>query len=44
MINHAREFLQTDVIVVGLAVYSLLGLLTDSVVRYLERRALSWRS
>ena len=26
MINHAREFLQTDVIVVGLAVYSLLGL------------------
>ena len=44
MINHAREFLQTDVIVVGLAVYSILGLLTDSVVRYLERRALSWRS
>ena len=26
MINHAREFLRTDVIVVGLAVYSLLGL------------------
>jgi sulfonate transport system permease protein len=44
MINHAREFLQTDVIVVGLAVYSILGLLTDSVVRFLERRALSWRS
>jgi sulfonate transport system permease protein len=43
MINHAREFLQTDVIVVGLAVYSLLGLLTDSVVRSLERRALRWR-
>jgi sulfonate transport system permease protein len=43
MINHAREFLQTDVIVVGLAVYSLLGLLTDSVVRLLERRALVWR-
>ena len=35
---------QTDVIVVGLTVYSILGLLTDSVVRYLERRALSWRS
>jgi sulfonate transport system permease protein len=44
MINHAREFLQTDVIVVGLAVYSILGLLTDSVVRFLERRALAWRS
>ncbi|MGZ4428002.1 MAG: ABC transporter permease [Nocardioidaceae bacterium] len=44
MINNAREFMQTDVIVVGLAVYSLLGLLTDSIVRTLERRALSWRS
>ena len=44
MINHAREFLQTDVIVVGLAVYSLLGLLTDALVRFLERRALAWRS
>ena len=43
MINHARDFLQTDVIVVGLAVYSLLGLATDSVVRFLEGRALTWR-
>ncbi|MFC4589817.1 ABC transporter permease [Sphaerisporangium corydalis] len=44
MINDAREFLRTDVIVVGLLVYSALGLLTDAVVRLLERRALSWRS
>lgn len=44
MINQAREFSQTDVIVVGLAVYSLLGLATDAIVRYLERRALSWRA
>ncbi|MET1059631.1 MAG: ABC transporter permease [Nocardioides sp.] len=44
MINHARDFLQTDVIVVGLAVYSLLGLATDAIVRYLEGRALAWRS
>ena len=43
MINHARDFLQTDVIVVGLAVYSLLGLATDAVVRFLEGRALTWR-
>jgi sulfonate transport system permease protein len=43
MINHAREFLQTDVIVVGLAVYSILGLVTDAIVRILERKALSWR-
>ena len=44
MINHAREFLQTDVIVVGLAVYSLLGLATDALVRCIERKALAWRS
>jgi sulfonate transport system permease protein len=44
MINHAREFLQTDVIVVGLAVYSMLGLATDSLVRLIERKALVWRS
>lgn len=44
LINHAREFLQTDVIVVGLAVYSVLGLATDSLVRLIERRALAWRS
>jgi sulfonate transport system permease protein len=44
MINHAREFLQTDVIVVGLVVYSILGLATDSLVRLIERRALAWRS
>ena len=44
MINEAREFLQTDVIVVGLAVYAVLGLSTDAIVRYLERRALAWRA
>lgn len=44
LINDAREFLKTDVIVVGLAVYSLLGLLTDTLVRLIERRALAWRS
>ncbi len=43
MINNAREFLRTDVVVVGLIVYAILGLLTDAVVRLLERRALSWR-
>ncbi|MFC9999735.1 ABC transporter permease [Nocardia sp. NPDC127526] len=43
LINDAREFLRTDVIVVGLLVYSVLGLLTDALVRLIERRALSWR-
>jgi sulfonate transport system permease protein len=44
MINQARDFLQTDVIVVGLAVYSILGLATDGIVRFIEGRALAWRS
>jgi sulfonate transport system permease protein len=43
LINDAREFLRTDVIVVGLVVYSALGLLTDALVRLIERRALAWR-
>ena len=43
MINNARDFLQTDVVVVGLVLYAILGLLTDTVVRQIERRALSWR-
>lgn len=44
MINQAREFNQTDIIVVGLAVYAVLGLCTDALVRYLERKALAWRA
>jgi len=43
LINNAREFLRTDVIVVGLIVYAILGLVTDALVRLLERRALRWR-
>jgi sulfonate transport system permease protein len=43
MISDARDFLRTDVIVVGLLVYALLGLLADGLVRALERHALAWR-
>jgi sulfonate transport system permease protein len=43
MMTNAREFLRTDIIVVGLVVYSLLGLATDALVRAVERRVLSWR-
>ncbi len=39
----AREFFQTDVIVVCLVVYALLGLAVDFIVRILERSLLSWR-
>jgi len=43
MIMNARDFLRTDIIIVGLAVYALLGLATDAIVRALEQRALRWR-
>lgn len=43
LMNQARSFAQTDVIVVGLAVYGLLGLTSDLLVRYVERKVLSWR-
>jgi sulfonate transport system permease protein len=43
MINQAGMTGQTNVIVVGLAVYGLLGLLSDLIVRLLERSVLSWR-
>ena len=43
LVMDAREFLRTDIIVVGLLVYALLGLGADQLVRILERRALAWR-
>ena len=43
LINDARDFLRTDVIMVGLVLYALLGLLADASVRALERRLLAWR-
>jgi sulfonate transport system permease protein len=43
LVMNARDFLQTDVIFVGLIIYAMLGLLTDQMVRAIERRALAWR-
>jgi len=43
LIMNARDFMRTDVVVVGLLVYAILGLATDGVVRAIERRALAWR-
>jgi sulfonate transport system permease protein len=43
MISQATQFLRNDVIFVALLVYCALGLLTDALVRVLERRALAWR-
>jgi sulfonate transport system permease protein len=43
LIQDARDYMRTDIIVVCLLVYSLLGLGTDLIVRTLERYALAWR-
>ncbi|MEU6092870.1 ABC transporter permease [Streptomyces sp. NPDC047085] len=39
----AQNYGQTDVILVGLLIYGVFGLVSDSVVRVIERRVLSWR-
>lgn len=43
LMNRARDWGQTDIIVVGIFIYAALGLLSDAVVRVLEARALAWR-
>lgn len=42
MTMNAREFLQTDVVLVGILLYALLGKAADLVARALERHFLRW--
>lgn len=42
MANEAREFMMTDVVVLSLLIYAVLGKLADIIARALERRSLSW--
>lgn len=43
MVTLARNYAQTDVMLVGLVVYAMLGFGSDALVRQFERRLLSWR-
>ncbi|WP_435227843.1 ABC transporter permease [Streptomyces sp. Tue6028] len=43
MMFQAQNYGQSDVILVGLLVYGVFGLVSDSTVRLIERRVLSWR-
>lgn len=43
LVMNARTFLRIDIVVLGLVIYALLGLLTDGLVRIIERRALRWQ-
>jgi sulfonate transport system permease protein len=40
----AREFLQTNVIVLTIVIYAIIGVVADSLVRMLEARMLSWHA
>ncbi len=40
----AREFLRTDVIVLTIVIYALIGVAADAIARLLERRLLAWHS
>jgi len=42
MTMNAREFLETDVVVLGIVIYALLGKLADAATSWLQRRALAW--
>jgi sulfonate transport system permease protein len=42
MTMNAREFLQTDVVLLGVLIYALLGKAADIVARGLERLCLAW--
>jgi sulfonate transport system permease protein len=44
MTTTAREFMQTDVVLVGTLLYALLGKGADSMTRLLERKLLPWHS
>jgi sulfonate transport system permease protein len=43
MMFQAQNYGQSDVILVGLVVYGVFGLVSDSTVRLVERKVLSWR-
>jgi sulfonate transport system permease protein len=44
MTMNAREFLQTDVVLLGILLYAVLGKLADAFARLLERRWLKWNT
>lgn len=42
MTMNAREFLQTDVVVLGVLLYALLGKAADTFTKWIEHRVLAW--
>ncbi|EJZ82906.1 hypothetical protein HMPREF9719_00150, partial [Corynebacterium otitidis ATCC 51513] len=44
MINNAREFYRTDIVIFGLIVYAAFGLICDWLIRLAERRVFAYRT
>ncbi|MFW0792121.1 ABC transporter permease [Gordonia sp. CPCC 205333] len=44
LVMNARTFFRNDIIVLGLVIYAILGLVSDSIVRGLEAYLLRWRT
>ena len=42
MATQGREFMQMDVIVLSILIYALLGKISDSIAKVLEKRWLQW--
>ncbi|MEH2326880.1 MAG: ABC transporter permease subunit [Nostoc sp.] len=42
MAMNAREFMQTDIVVLSIVIYALLGKLANSIAKLLENKFLSW--
>ncbi|MEH1873661.1 ABC transporter permease subunit [Nostoc sp.] len=42
MAMNAREFMQTDIVVLSIVIYALLGKLANSIAKLLEKKLLSW--
>jgi sulfonate transport system permease protein len=43
LITLASNYGQTEIIIVGLVIYAILGLAADAIIRLIGRRALAWR-
>lgn len=43
MMSQAQIYGETNVVLVGIIVYGLLGFLSDTIVRVIERKVLAWR-
>jgi sulfonate transport system permease protein len=43
MMFRAQNYGQTDIIFVGLAIYGLFGFVSNEIVRFIERRVLTWQ-